>query len=216
MEEKDKEIATLKDQVVALTGQVTTLTTENQGLKTEKETLTKTVGEKDKIIEQKTKDIVGQRGQYKKMAERSKEELDAMTESEKEALSQAERNATELESIKKETAERNKREFDARKANVISKYAGKNPDIAKKIEENLAKLNPTLLEKAVTEADLQPLVELAYNGLGTIKPNAVGSAATAAGGEAHGDGGDKKDFADTPEGQAMLGVIAPTAVEKKA
>lgn len=215
MDEKDKEIEGLKDQVATLTAKVTSVTADLEGSKKENETLTKTVGEKDGLIAQKNKDLVLQRGQYKKISERSKEELEAMTDSEKEALKRSEETEAKLAKFETETADRNKREFDARKNSLVTKFAGKNTDIAKKIEENLGKLDPALLSKAITEADLAPLVELAYNALGTLKPEPIKSAVNGGNGDpANPDAG--QNFADTPEGQAMLGVLAPKAVEKKA
>lgn len=205
-EEKAK-MKELEEQVVSLTKERDTATSERDGFKTDNEKLGKDIIAKDKIIEQKTKDIVGVR----KLAERSKEELEGMTEAEKDALKLAEQNAAELDSIKKGAVESATKQRESQINAAIVRYAGKNPDLAKKIRENLSRLNPEDVNKASTPEEIGPLVDTAWNMLGNLKPNPIASKMGGSGGDAP-DGSEKKDFADTPEGQALAAKIAPAAV----
>lgn len=212
MDEKDKKIKELEDKAKVLEAEKITLSKERDDFKKSNEDLGKDLKKKDAIIEQKTKDVIGARQQYKKMSERTKEELESLSDAEKEILQREELRDKELADLKKETADRNAKEVGARKAALIKKYAGTNADLAKKIEENLAKLDPAALSKAVTDEELQPHVDAAWNMLGNLKPDPIKTAMGGGNGAAPGADGNKDNFADTPEGQKFLSKLAPAAV----
>ena len=220
MDPKEKELSELKAQLATLATQVATLTTERDTAKKEATTFKETVDKlgkdikaKDTLIETQKGQIVGQR---RKLSERTKEELDEMTDAEKEALKRTEDIESEtkarIDALEKSNNEEKTRLREASVNSLINKYASK-PEIQEAIKKNLGRLAD--FPKALTPEELESGVKTAINMLGTIPKDSLNAAFTAGGGEAPGDTSRKGDFADSPEGQAMLAKIAPAAVEAK-
>lgn len=223
MDPKDKEIADLKGSVAALTTQVTTVTGERDAANKKAtdaakerdlalgdvKKLGKDLESKDKIIDDKNKQIIGTRKKFSEMNEKEKDEL---TPAEKAALQSGEDNAARLERLEKDRTADLERERNSRVESTISKYTSK-ADIAAKIRENLANLKP--FEKAMTVQEIEAAVQTSINMLGKLEPGAINGVTTAPAGAAPGDTSKKDgDFADTAEGQALLAKISPSAVDK--
>lgn len=216
MEEKDKKIQDLTNQVATLTGNVTTLTKERDDATGKVASLEKTVQEKDVLIEQKNKDIVGARKEYKKLSDMTQAEKDAMTEAELELKERQERFEADQQKFQKEQKERQDKEVKGRQDALIARLGGKDPKIAEAIRANLGKLNPELLNKAITEEEIRPLVETAVNMLGTAKPNPVQAAANGVdGGEAPGEA-KGEGFAESKEGSDLSKALGLPAVAEAA
>ena len=165
---------------------------------------------KDEIITKKTQDIVGAR---RKFSERPKEEVEAMTDAEKEALQRQEETDEKLAKMEKDAQEGAQKQRDAAIAASIRKITNK-PEIAAKIEANLKRLNGW--DKLATPDEIEANIATAYDMLGSAKPAAIAQVLGGSG-EAPGEG-DKKSFADTPEGQDLmskLGPITPPGVVAK-
>lgn len=223
MDEKDKQIKELTDKVATLTSSVETATKERDAATAEGATLKKAVAEKDVIIGQKNQDLIAQRQVYKKLSERSKEELEAMTEAEKEALKRQEDNDTKFAQLEKENKEFKDKAVGDKRAAIIAKYAGKSPELKKLIEENISKVVGH--DTADTDESIENVVKLANNMIGTVERNTIQETISKAEGAAGGEHGQGQNFADTPEGKAIFDKIAPlpppaaiakpTAVETK-
>lgn len=213
MDDKDKKIKELEDKLKVTEAEKVVAEKARDEFKVSNEKLGKDIKKKDDIIDQKNKDIIGTRQQYKKMSDRSKEELDLLSDAEKEAITRQENLEKNYETLKKETEERSAKEIGARKAALIKKYVGNNPDLTKKMEENLSKLNPALLEKAITDEDLAPHVDSAYQMLGTLRPDPIKAVLGFNGGEAPIDG-ETKSFVDTAEGTDLFNKLMPNLVDK--
>lgn len=219
MDPKDKQIAELTTKLAEAVAGIQTAQASITKLETGVKTLTdsntklgKDIEVKDKLIDTQKSQITGQR---RKLSERTKEELDEMTEAEKEAIRLGEQNADEtkarLDKIEAEGKKAAERERTSRIDTALARYTNK-PDIQAAIRKNLERLAdfPT----AMTTQEIEDGVKMAINMLGTAAPSGLRDAISSAGsGEAPGsEPGQKKNFADTPAGQEMLKRIMPTAV----
>lgn len=208
MDEKDKQIKELTDKVATLTSSVATATKERDAATAEGATLKKTVAEKDVIISQKNQDLIAQRQVYKKLSERTKEEIDSMTEAEKEALKRQEENDSKFAQLEKENKEFKDKAIGDKRAAIVAKYAGKSPDLKKLIEENLSKVVGH--DTADTDEAIENVVKLANNMIGSVERNTIQETISKAEGSAGGENGEGgKNFADTAEGKALFDKIAP-------
>jgi hypothetical protein len=185
MDPKDKEIADLKAKVTELEG---------------------TIQQKDILIEQKNQDIVGARRETQKLKELTETEKEAMTAREIELHNAALTLQADQEKFQSEQKEVQKRQVKETKQRLIAKLAGKNPEIAKKVAENLSKING--VDNAITESELAPFITDAYNMLGTLKPATVNNVLT----DGSGDAPDSttqtpENFAEQPEGVALAGAL---------
>jgi len=216
-EEEKKQFNQMKEQVATLTTQLTSAQAELKTATGKVAELTATNGKlakdiesKDKLIDTQKTQIIGQR---RKLADYTKEELDEMTDAEKEALRGADDTQARLDKIEKETQDRLARERDDRVATTISKYANK-PDVQEAIRKNLERLAD--FPKAITASEIEAAVKVAVNMLGPgaevngLRQNINGGNS----GDAPGDSNsqERKSFADTSAGQALLGKIMPSAV----
>lgn len=208
-----EEIAQLKTQVATLTTQVATAAVERDAAVKERDTvkndnrkLVKDVADKNKLIDEKNDQIIGARKKFSEMSAKEKEEL---TEAEKAALQANEETNTRLAKLEEQRNEDAKRERDSRIEQAIGKYSNR-PDIQAKIRENFANLKTA--EKAMTIPEIEASVRVATDMLGALEPGALNQNVNAGNGDAPGDSNKKGDFADTPEGQAALARIMPSAV----
>ena len=190
MDEKDKKIKELTDALAA----------EKAGRATDKTAFEATIAEKDSIITQKTNDVVGARKEYKKLSDMTEAEKAAMSEKEIELQKRQEELDARQEGIEKTQKETLQKEVDARKERAISRLAGKDPELAKKIKDSYAKIVDH--DKAQTDEEVAAIATSAFNMLGIPKPDGVREAINAGGGEAGGAGGDQ-NFADTSEGKSL-------------
>ncbi len=222
MDPKDKEIADLKAQVATLTTQVTTVTGERDAATKERDTfkadntkLGEDLKAKDVVIDQKNKDLVGARKQYKKLSDMTQEEKDALSAKEIELQERQEKLEADDAAWKQGQAAEAKKQVEARRDAIITKLAGGKADIIAKMKENFGKLNPDLVAKATTEAELTTLATDSYNMLGSIKPAAVAGAVAASGAGEAGSGG-TADFSESADGKALAGALGlPTEDAKK-
>lgn len=158
---------------------------------------------KDELIRQKTQDIVGVRREaQKKLSEMSKEDLDKMTEKEKELQARQEAIEAQTAEFEAKQKEAQQKEISYRRSEAIRKIAGKDVELAKKIEANFGRIKDS--EVAQTPDEIERIASEAFNMTGASRPqsamqtvmNNVGSGDAAPGGEG-------KTFADTPEGQSL-------------
>lgn len=213
MDPKDKEIADLKDAMAKLTTQVTTVTGERDAATKERDTfkadnekLGKDLSAKDQTIESQKTQIIGARKKYSEM---KPDELKDLTDAEKLSLQEIEDNKNRLDKFE---ADR-KADIEKQRASLleteIGRYTNK-PDIQAAIKKNLERLAD--FGKATTSQEIADAVKTGINMLGTLTPGSINQVVTAPQGGAPFDSAKKVDYADTPEGQAMLAKIAPQAV----
>lgn len=173
------------------------------------------IAEKDAIIEQKNQDLVGQRKQYKKLADMTQEEKDALSQKEIELQERQEEMERQQEEFQKQQAEIRQKEVTARKEAAIKKLVGDNEEYAEKLRANIDRIKDS--DAAFTEDEISKLASDAFNMLGDDRPNPVSEALNGRGSDAiyKNDGG----YADTPEGKALadtLGIGEPAPEAKPA
>lgn len=177
------------------------------------ETAQAAITEKDAIIEQKTKDIVGIRHENTKLKELTKEEKEKMSQKEIELHDATLALQLKQENFEKTQAESLKREVDARRNRAIDKIVGtKDPELRKKVEDAFGKIKDS--DKAQTDEEIAVYAGQAFNMLGVPKPDPVrevinGGSGAPAGSEGNG-------FAEKPEAVALAGLMGlPTQEPKK-
>lgn len=164
----------------------------------------KAIADKDAIIEQKNKDIVGARAETTR--------LKALSDAEKQAMSEAEikiHNATlklqeEQEAFQKRQDDMATNERKSRLQAAIKNVSGRDADFAKKVEANIPKIVDH--DKAMTIEDIEALVNNAANMTGTPRPSTVKAAISDDSGavEMNEDGTKKETFDATPVGQDLM------------
>jgi hypothetical protein len=219
MDDDKKKIAELTKQLADATVLMTASAAETKKLQADLKAVAdsnKKLGDdlkaKDKVIETQKGQIIGQR---RKFSERTKEELDEMTDAEKEALKLAEDTADDtkkrLDKIEADSKAATERERQSRIDAAIGKYTNK-PDLQEAIKKNLARLSD--FAGALTVQEIEKGVTDAITLLGNAAPDALRAAVSSAGsGEAPGDSNakDHKSFADSEKGQDLLKKIMPQA-----
>lgn len=173
------------------------------------EELTTSVAEKEAVIAQKNQDIVGQRKQYKKLADMSQEEKDTLSQKELELQERQEQMEREQEEFKQQQADIQQKEVNARKDAVIKNLVGDNDEYAEKLRANMDRIKDA--EEAITEEEIRALATDAFNMLGDTRPSMTDSInGTGIAPDGTVDGG----FADTPQGKELenaLGIATPEA-----
>ncbi len=190
------------DQVKALTEQVGKLTGD---LKKANDT----AAEKDRIISQKNDDLVKARQsfqkEYKKLADMSKEERDALSEKEIELIERSEKLEADTKSFQEAQSAAAAKERDSRVGQAISRIAGNNKELAETIRKNADSI--VGFDKAMTPEEIMGFVEKGFNMTGQPMPKGVAEALRQSGtGEAGGENGEGS-FADTKEGQDMAAAL---------
>lgn len=165
------------------------------------ETANATIADKDRVIAQKTDDVVGARREYKKLADMTEAEKSAMSEKEIELQERQEAHEARVAAFEVQQAESLKKEVDARKDRVIARMAGKDPELAQKIRDNYDRIVDS--SKAQTEEEVGKVVQEAFNMTGAPQPDPMRAAIQGSGvGEAGADSsGDS--FADTTAGKEL-------------
>lgn len=191
-----EENATLKTQVSGLTTKVT----EFEGQ----------IAEKDKIIKQKTDDIVGARKKYQKLSDLPKEEVEAMTEAERKAKEDQDILAEQQEVIAKQQAEDRQKDIESRKSEAVRKLVGDNKELADKILSNYGKLKDS--DSAFSPEEVGRYMNDAFNLLGQDRPDPIRSVVNGmGGGEAPKEG--QGTFAETPQGTQLGNLLSLTSTQ---
>lgn len=191
----------------------TDLATEKTARTAEKTDFEKKIAEKDTLIDQKNKDLVG--------ARKETQSLKALTEEEKTKMSEREiahHNAllqlqNEKDLLAKEISDRDVKEVTARRGRALDKIVGnKDAELRKKVEDNFGKIVGS--DKAQTDEEIAAIVGQAFNMLGIPKPDPVQVAVNGGGGTDGGAGGGD-NFSDSKAGKelsaAMNLPVAPAA-----
>lgn len=215
MDPKDKEIADLKAANATLTTQVETVTKERDAAVGDVTKLGADLKKKDEIIDQKNKDIVGARKEYKKLSEMSQEEKDKLSAAELQLQERQEKLEKDQADFQAQQLEATKKETDSRRTGIFNKLVGSKPELVKKMEENWGKLDKGLTEKATTPEEIEKLAGDAFNMLGAIKPDAV-RAAVSTGGNGEAGNGAATDFSETAEGKALASALGVNIEPPKA
>lgn len=209
MDPKDKEISDLKAQVETLTKErdtakteAATVTTERDSLKADNTKLGQDIKDKDGVIDQKNRDIVGLRKEGKKLKDMTEAEKAELTKTELELKQKSEELADRQAKFEGDQLAEQKKQVEARQTAIFSKMVGGKPELLAKLKENWGKLDATLTSKATTEEEISKLAGDAYNMLGTLKPNPVVDAIVKGGNGGTPDG-TQPNFAETPDGQAL-------------
>ncbi len=190
----------------------TALETKATDVAKELDTAKATIAEKDRIITEKTEQVVGARKEYKKLADMTEAEKEAMSAKEIELQERQEAHEESVAQFQKEQADSLKKEVDARKERAIAKIAGKDPELAQKIRDNYSRILDN--DKAQTEEEVAKIVTESFNMTGAPKPDAMRAAIQGSGQGEAGGTGDGTNFAETKEGQelsAALGLPAAPA-----
>lgn len=202
----------LKKQVEKLTADLAKVTSEATAAKKTFETQ---IASKDALIATKNDDLVKARNSHKTEIAKLKELTDAdkaeMSKREIELHNgmlamqkQKEEQDNERAEYEKGQAETAAKTIAYNRSEAIKKIVGTNPELTAQIEANYSRLMGA--DKATTPGEIEKLVNESFNMLGVARPNGVSKAMGGPGGEA-GDEGDKKNFADSPEGAALAAAL---------
>lgn len=190
---------------------------ENATLKANATDFATQLAEKDRIIEQKTQDIVGARKKYQKLSEMPKEEVEAMTEQERKLKAEQDVLAEQQEESMKQQAEDRKKEVDSRKLEVARKLVGDNPVLIEKVLKNFDRIKDA--DTAFTAEEISHFMNDSVNMLGEERPDPVRTVFNGAGG-GQAPGVQADDYAGTDAGKALgtmlnLGSAQPAPTEVK-
>lgn len=190
--------------ITELETKVTTLTKENTDYKAGAVELDTKIKDSEATIAKMKEDARTQGMNFKKLRDYSESEKELLSEKEKEIM---ERQEAHEESMKKLADEQNswkKTQRDALIDSIAMKKAGGNKEVADKIKVGLSKL--ANIENLATEAELAPEIDFAFNGLAIqTKPNPIV--------EANNWGGETQvkptddNFADTADGKSLAGAL---------
>jgi len=196
MDPKDKIIADLKASVEKLTGELKTVGESNKKLGED-------LKAKDVVIEQKNRDIVGARKEYKKLSEMTEDEKKSLSDKEIELQTRAEKIEADALAFQKKQDELYAKEKTSRVESIVKKIAGSNKEIAEKVRANMSRIKE--FETATTEEEISKIAEEGFNMIGSARPNPVRQAVNANGGEA----GEftPGSFAESPEGKSLAGAL---------
>ncbi len=199
MDEKDKKIKELEDKVVVLTK-------ENAEFKDSNTKLGQDIAERDTSIAELKANAKERGEQFKKLKDMTEAEKDLLTEKELELIKRQEIIENERAEEKKTNQEREAKVKEQTIENLANKFAKGNKDLAAQIKINLGKLNPALLEGAITEQDLVPHVESAFrmSGIAT-SADPLRTAHNADGNPAPINS--ETDFSTTKEGKDLAGAM---------
>jgi hypothetical protein len=151
----DEEIKAVQDENIALKK-------ENNELKTSNTKLGQDIAERDGTITELQANAKERGEQFRKLKDYSVKERELLSEKELELLQRQEQLENEREEDKRIQKERDEKMKNYAIDNLANKFAKGNKDIAEQIKINLGKLNPALLEGAITEEDFAPHVESAF------------------------------------------------------
>lgn len=194
----------MKAKIVELEGKVTTLTKENEDYKAGSTEFDKQLKEKEEAIAKLKEDAKNQGLNFKKLRDYTEAEKELLTEKEKEILERTEKMEEDAKKFREEQEGFTKKQKDALIDSLAMKKAGGNKELADKIKITLNKLNG--IDALMTEAELMPEIDFAFNGLGIqTKTDPLNEAHNTGGGtgEYKSDG----SFAETSEGKSLAGAL---------
>lgn len=180
-------------------------------LEAENATLKSTLVQKDAVIEQKNRDIIGSRKKYKSVSEMTEEEKQQLSEKELELQQRQEELEARQAEREKEWADRVAKDRQEKVSEIVRKYAGNDKELAEKIQANLSKLAG--FDGVQTRDEIQQYVNDAFNMVGVPRPNAINRALN---GDFMGDGiqqssesqeGKPGEFADSERGKSLAGIL---------
>lgn len=163
----EEEIKKMQEENAKLKKDNENLVKENGEFKTTNTELDKTNKSKDETIAVMKKNAQEQGANFKKFRDMSEAEKDLLSEKEKEILQRQEKLEEDRAKDLADRAEHDKRIRTQTIDNLATKMAKGNKDLIDQIKINLGKLNPELLNAAITEQDLTPLVDSAFKMTGT-------------------------------------------------
>lgn len=176
----------------------------------------KEIEKKDALIEQKTRDIVGARKEYKKLSDMTEEEKKGMSAKEMELQKRQEEHEAEVAQFKKDQSERDQKEIEARRERAITKIAGKDPELQGKVKGAFSKIVDH--DKAQTDEEIEAIATSAFNMLGIPKSDPVRDVMNGGGGGAPDGNGGGSNFADQKAGKdlsAAMGLPVEKAADNK-
>ncbi len=205
----EEEIKAIQDENTKLKEEKDALAKENSEFKTTNESLVKDAEAKDETIKSLTENAKAQGLNFKKLRDMTDKEKELLTEKEMELLQRQEKLEQDRETDQKSRLEFEKKQRDAVIDNLVKKYSKGDEEIAKQIRINLGKLNPELVNPAITEAELDPHIKTSFNMLG-IKdsPDAIRDANNQDGKPA--ETNKDNNFADTGEGKDLMNKLGLT------
>lgn len=191
----EEEIKAMQAENVALKAQVAEKETANTQLVAD-------LADRDTQIGKLKEHTKTQAENFKKLRDMSQEEKDMYTDKEIELMRRTEEVEERAVQIEKQAAEDKQKTKDAIIDNLATKYAKGDKELASQIKINLGKLNPELINPAMTEAELTPHVESAFNMLGIQQsPDALREANNHTG--VHVETGKADNFADSSAGKDL-------------
>lgn len=202
----EEEIKKMQAENTKLKADLETATAEVTTLKADNTKLGADITERDTKITKLTGDATERAHQFKKLKDMTEAEKELLSEKEKELLIRQEKLEDDQAKFSKDQGERTAKEKTERIEQLATKIAKGNKDLVAQIKINLTKLDPALLEKATTEAELMPHIDSAFKMTGVTAP--TGDVR-----EAHNQGGfgagaeSKDDFSGTKEGKDMAGAM---------
>lgn len=199
MDENEKKIEELEAQAKTAAEEKEKLEADNKELTETNTGLVKTVEEKDEIIKKKTKDVIGARQKYKKLADMTEEEKEGLTAKELELQERQEaqdERQEKFETDQKEIAQ-NQRKDSVKTA--LSKHIG-DPELLEKATKHFESIKGS--DEALTSEEINGFVDTAINMLGDAKPDPIHQVVNHDDGDTAG-GGTKKDFAESDAGKDM-------------
>lgn len=199
--DKDQEIAELKAKL-----------TEAEKAAGEIDALKKSLAEKDLLIKQKTDDIVGIRRKYKRVADMTDEEKEALSEKELELQQRIEEFEKEQADFASRQAEVLQKEVQSRRDGAIRKLVGDNKEVAEKIAANYGRIKDA--EGAQTEEEVSKYVHEAFNMLGEARPDPIAIVVNGSDGMTPG-GSDARGFADTEAGKSLATALGLPVANKE-
>lgn len=132
----------------------------------EKEQFVKTNEELNSKVEDMNIKFADQSKNFKKFRDMTQAEKDMYTEKELEMIKRNEEIDERASRIEKEQKDFQQKQKDAIIEGIASRLSKGDKEIADQIKINLGKLNPELINGAITEAEITPHVQSAFNMLG--------------------------------------------------
>ncbi len=184
--------------------EIETLKAKNTALEAENKEFVTTNTDLAKTVEDLKAHTKNQADNFKKLRDMSDAEKELYTEKELELMKRNEAIEEQQVLFKKEQDEFKQKQKDAIIENLVTKYAKGDKELASQIKINLGKLNPELINPAITEAELTPHVESAFNMLGIKQsPDALREANNYSGGVV--EVKSENDFSNTQAGKELAG-----------
>lgn len=202
-EEEKKKMKDLEDALAA----------EKAGRVEDKTKYDAAIAEKDTLIDQKTRDAIGARKEYKKLSEMSETEKAEMSAKEIELQQRQEDHEKSVKKFEDDQKAFTQKEIDARRERAINKIAGSDPELRTKVSDSFKKIVGH--DVAQTDEEIGAIAQSAFNMLGIPKVDPVRGAINGDGGQAPNGGTGGTNFAEE-KGGIELAKAMGLPVEKPA